>query len=356
MFLCVNAKSDILKNHQVDNLFMALDNTPQNINNIVLAIKAEEARLRSKYAFLNAQNSMGLLILFLSLSGMIGCAVLYYHTLIPAWLCIILVTIFASISHELEHDLIHKLYFRHNPLMHNIMMTVVWLMRPNTINPWHRRKIHLLHHKTSGTQQDLEERLVGNGIANNLVRFIVIFDGLLGLILQRKLLKREVKTFNFLTVFNAGFPLAILYFTLSYIFILFHGFYYLLPNDVVYPQWLLFNMQWIDFLVVIIIAPNFFRSACLNFVTSYLHYYGGVTNVIQQTQVFKGWFMWPFNLFCFNFAGTHAIHHIVVPQPFYLRQMVAKSAHKAMKENGVRFNDFSTFTQANKYRALLITQ
>mgnify|MGYP003671634686 CR=1 FL=1 len=321
-----------------------------NIQNIVTTIKAEDARLRDKYTFLNAQNSMGLLILLLSFSGMIACAVLYYYSVIPAFICIILATFFASISHELEHDLIHKLYFRHNALMHNMMMTVVWFMRPNTINPWYRRKIHLLHHKTSGTTQDLEERLVGNGVANFLVRFIVMFDGLLGLMIQRKLLKKEVKTFSFLTVFNAGFPLATLYFMCGYAFILFHCFNIVLPEYIVYPQWFLVSMQWIDFLMVIIIAPNFIRSACLNFVTSYLHYYGGVTSVLQQTQVFKAWFMWPLNLFCFNFAGTHAIHHLVVQQPFYLRQMVAKSAHKVMKENGVRFNDFSTFTQANKYR------
>jgi len=331
---------------------MSLENASPNIQDIVSKIKEEEARLRNKYSILNAQNTIGLIILLLSFSGMIGCAVLYYYTVIPAWLCIITATIFASISHELEHDLIHKLYFRHNALMHNIMMAVVWCMRPNTINPWYRRKIHLLHHKTSGTQQDLEERLVGNGIANKLVRFIVMFDGLLGLILQRKLLKSEVNTFSFLTVFNAGFPLATLYFTFSYIFILFHGFNYFFPNNFLYPQWLLATIELINFLMVIIIAPNFIRSACLNFVTSYLHYYGGVSSVLQQTQVFKGWFMWPVNLFCFNFAGTHAIHHIVVQQPFYLRQMVAKSAHKIMKENGVRFNDFSTFTQANKYRPL----
>jgi fatty acid desaturase len=331
---------------------MTSENTQQKIQNIVLTIKAEETRLRNKYAFLKAQDSIGLLILLLSLAGMIGCAVLYYYMLIPAWLCIIVATFFASISHELEHDLIHKLYFRNNPLMHNFMMAVVWLMRPNTINPWYRRKIHLLHHKTSGTKQDLEERLVGNGIANIFVRSIVMFDGLLGLILQRKLLKREVKAFNFLTIFNAGFPLATLYFVSIYCFILFHCVNTLLADYFSYPQWLLVSIEWLDFLIVVIIAPNFIRSACLNFVTSYLHYYGGVSSILQQTQVFKGWFMWPFNLFCFNFAGTHAIHHIVVQQPFYIRQLVAKSAHKVMRNNGVRFNDFSTVNQGNKYRTL----
>ncbi len=123
----------------------AVSENNQRIQNIVLSIKNEEVRLRNKYAFLNAQNSMGLLILLLSFSGMFACATLYYYDYFPAWLCILVAAIFASISHELEHDLIHKLYFRDNPFMHNAMMALVWFMRPYTINPWYRRKIHLLH-------------------------------------------------------------------------------------------------------------------------------------------------------------------------------------------------------------------
>jgi hypothetical protein len=54
-----------------------------------------------------------------------------------------------------------------------------------------------------------------------------------------------------------------------------------------------------------------------------MHYYGDVElgNVIQQTQVLTPWWMMPFQLFCFNFGSTHAIHHFVVKEPFYIRQM-----------------------------------
>ena len=324
----------------------------QKIHNIVSSVKKEDDRLRKKYTFLNQQDSIGLFILIVSLFGMITCATLYYYAFISAVVCIIITAIFASILHELEHDLIHKLYFRNNTFMHNFMMTIVWLMRPSTINPWYRRKIHLLHHKTSGTEQDLEERLVGNGIANYFIRFVVMFDGLLGLLIQRKLLNKEVKFFKFLAVFNAGFPLTIFYYIFGYGFLLYHGVNFFMPKEYVYPEVLLKFVELSNFIMVILIAPNFLRSGCLNLVTSYLHYYGGVDSVLKQTQVFKGWFIWPFNLFTFNFAGTHAIHHFFVNQPFYLRQMLSGKAHKVMKENGVRFNDFSTFTQANRYRAL----
>jgi fatty acid desaturase len=331
---------------------MSSQTDAQKIKNIVLSVKAEENRLRNKFSFLNKQDSIGFFILIFSLLGMMTSAYLYYYALIPAWLCIIITAFFASISHELEHDLIHKLYFRNNTFMHNLMMTTVWLMRPSTINPWYRRKIHLLHHKTSGTEQDLEERLVGNGIGNILVRFVVMFDGLLGLLLQRNILNKEVKFFKFLTVFNAGFPLTIFYYIFGYGFLLFHGVNFFMPKEYVYPEMLVKFVELSNFITVILIAPNFLRSGCLNLVTSYLHYYGGVDSVLKQTQVFKGLFIWPFNFFTFNFAGTHAIHHFVVQQPFYLRQILASTAHKVMKENGVRFNDFSTFTQANRYRGL----
>jgi len=320
------------------------------IERIVSGINSEEVRLKAKYPFLYRQDFIGFTIMLFALCGMIGSAFLYSIDIIPAWLCIILAGFFASISHELEHDLIHKLYFRNNAFMHNLMMSIVWLMRPNTVNPWYRRKIHLLHHKSSGTQQDLEERLVGNGITNIFVRCIVMFDGLLGLLLQRKVLKSEVKVFNFLTVFNAGFPLATCYFISGYLFIIYHSISYLLPTSVIYPQWILSSVEWLNFLMVVIIAPNFVRSACLNVVTSYMHYYGNVNNLLQQTQVIKGWFVWPLNLFCFNFSQTHSIHHFVIQQPFYLRQMVTVVAHKLMKENGVRFNDFSTFNKGNRFK------
>ncbi|MBE1286383.1 MAG: hypothetical protein GJ671_01500 [Alteromonadaceae bacterium] len=141
---------------------------------IIQAIRSEEQMLRDKYAFLSHQNTIGMLILLFSASTMIGLGSLYYYEILPAWLVIILIAMVASISHELEHDLIHRQYFGKMPLLHNFMMLMVWLMRPNTVNPWFRRHMHLHHHQVSGTEQDLEERLVGNGIKNPLKRLIVI--------------------------------------------------------------------------------------------------------------------------------------------------------------------------------------
>lgn len=322
----------------------------QRIADIVTTIKAEEQRLRAKYSILQYQDWIGFAIMLLSLGGMIGGAYLYYIDVIPAWLCIVSAAVFASLSHELEHDLIHRQYFRKNKFMHNLMMLVVWIMRPNTVSPWYRRGMHFLHHKVSGTEKDLEERLVGNGIAYGfLMRYLVMFDGLLGMLARRTALKKDIKNFSALEVLNAAFPLAILYFGGWYVFLVFHTYDAFWGAATAYPAWFLQSMNVLDFLVVVLIVPNFIRSASLNFVTSAMHYYGGVNNLIQQTQILKPWFFAPLHLFCFNFGSTHAIHHFVVGQPFYIRQMVAKAAHKVMVENGVKFNDLSTFITANRW-------
>jgi fatty acid desaturase len=325
--------------------------TKENIKAIVKKIKAEESLLRQKHPMLAHQNTLGLIILLLSLGALIGVGILYYLALIPAWACIVLAAIAASISHELEHDLIHKQYFSSQPLMHNFMMLTVWLMRPNTISPWYRRKLHLHHHKTSGTQQDLEERLVGNGIKNPFLRVLVVIDGLLGLLISRKRFKKEINNFSFSRVFNAGFPVTTAYFAILYSVIAFHVVNLFVPLSLNSPSWLLSTMNVFEFLMVVLIVPNIIRSSSLNFVTSSMHYYGGVNNVLEQTHVLTSRLFMPFHLFCFNFGKTHTIHHFVPNQPFYLRQMLSKKVLTIMEQHNVRFNDFESIKNANAYKA-----
>jgi hypothetical protein len=109
----------------------------------------------------------------------------------------------------------------------------------------------------------------------------------------------------------------------------------------------------IDFLAVVWLAPSALRTFCLHFISSNMHYYGDVEdeNIMQQCQVLNPWWLMPLQLFCFNFGSTHAIHHFVVAQPFYLRQLVVKDAHTVMREMGVRFNDFGSFRRANRLHA-----
>lgn len=319
---------------------------------IIQAIRVEEQYWRERYPILRYQNWLGLGILLFALTGMLTAAGLYYLQLIPAWACIIVAALCASLSHEIEHDLIHRQYFRNTPIIYHGMMLLTWLMRPNTVNPWYRRDMHLLHHKVSGTAQDMEERLVGNGIAYGFSRFIVMFDGLSGLVIRRAILRREVDNFSVQKLLQASFPLASLYFLTWYVFLLFHAYDALFGSFSAgsYPDSVVWLMQGINFVVVVLIAPNVLRSFCLNFITSHMHYYGNVHNVLQQTQILNSWYFMPLQLFCFNFGSTHTIHHFVVNQPFYLRQLVARKALTVMREQGVRNNDLSSFVSGNAWK------
>ena len=110
-------------------------------------------------------------------------------------------------------------------------------------------------------------------------------------------------------------------------------------------------MDLVTFAVVVLVGPNVLRTFCLHFVSSNMHYYGDVEagNVIQQTQVLNPWWLWPLQAFCCNFGSSHAIHHFVVKEPFYVRQLTVPFAHRVMREMGVRFNDFGTFARANRW-------
>ncbi|MEH6344061.1 MAG: fatty acid desaturase [Bermanella sp.] len=321
-------------------------------SNIQIAVRAEETLLRARHPILNHQNAIGMSILLFSLAGMIASGLAYYFDHIPVWACIAISTIFASISHELEHDLIHRLYFRKNALAHNFMMTIVWIMRPNVVNPWYRRQIHFNHHKVSGTKEDLEERILGNGMKFGLLRMIISLDGFLSISLRRKELN-QMKMFKYLSFVLQGLPLAHFYIICLYGFFAFHGYNALAPTlglTTTYPELLLEAMDIVNVLAVVWILPNALRAFCLHNITAALHYYGDVDSLLKQCQVMNHWTLAPINLFCCNFGSTHVIHHLVVSQPFYIRQMIAKEAHKVMRENGIRFNDFDSLLRANRFR------
>src|ERR1700761_5109475 len=98
-------------------------------------------------------------------------------------------------------------------------------------------------------------------------------------------------------------------------------------------------MPVLNTVAVVYLLPNVIRQASINIVSSSMHYFGDVEGIVDQTQVLNHWYFWPLQLFCANFGSTHGIHHFVISQPFYLRQMVAGLAHQAMRKYGVRFND-----------------
>jgi len=330
-------------------------NAQQRAAHIRDVVLAEGARLRRQHPWLRHQDALGAGILVVALVGMIGSATLYISGSMAWWACLLLNAFLASLTHELEHDLIHSMYFRKQRLPHNLMMGLVWLARPSTINPWIRRHLHLNHHKVSGTEADMEERAITNGEPWGLARLLMVGDNVMSAfirLLRARTWKHKLAILKRSLLVYA--PLALLHWGAWYLFLGFHaanGIASLMGTPIAWSAGTLQTMQVIDIAAVVIIGPNVLRTFCLHFVSSNMHYYGDVEpgNVIQQTQVLNQWWLWPLQAFCFNFGSTHGIHHFVVKEPFYIRQMTARVAHRVMAQMGVRFNDFGTFARANRF-------
>lgn len=342
---------------------------PQDAARIIRReIQALGDRVRIEHPWLAHQDALGTAVFLVSIAAILAMATLYAYGLVPAYVVIPVSAFFMSLLHELEHDLIHRLYWKSSPRMHAFMMAGVWLFRPNTINPWLRQKLHLHHHRVSGEESDLEERAITNGEPWGIRRFLMMADGMLSVYLRPRELRRIVRAFihaqqpteaerkalaraNWL----AYAPLGTFHYTLVHAFVLYHGTLLVasaLGATLTPPELVVDIMDVVGFLMVVWLGPNVLRSFCLHFVSSNIHYFGDIEsgNVVQQTQVWTAGWLLPFHLFCFNFGGTHAIHHFVVRDPFYIRQMIAKDAQAVMRRGGVRFDDFGTFTRANRWR------
>lgn len=334
---------------------------------IFLELQTLYKTYRSRHPILAHQNAIGLTIMLLSNALIVLTMWGYLSGNLNMWLAIVSIAFWTSFLHELEHDLIHYLYFKKQPLMHHLMMLGVWLFRPMTVNPWFRRHLHLHHHKYSGLDSDVEERGVTNGMKWDWLRALVMPDQILSFVTRAfsmykdirrmeaegKFTKTEVR--NFYRILFVGFlPLGLPLYLTWYAFVLLYmglGINQLLGLGVVVPEGVWAFLAAAKPWVVLLIAPNLLRQYCLHFITSNLHYYGDVEkgNFLQQTQVLDAWWTFPMQLFCFNFGHTHAIHHFYVQETFYIRQFTAKAALEILRKNSIRFNDLGTFRRDNRY-------
>jgi fatty acid desaturase len=105
--------------------------------------------VRNKHSFLAYQDRIGFGIFTVSILMILAGAYMYLSGQVAALPVILWIAFWTSILHELEHDLIHWLYFKNNPFFHHLMLAGVWLFRPLTVNPWIRRYWHYHHHKNS---------------------------------------------------------------------------------------------------------------------------------------------------------------------------------------------------------------
>jgi fatty acid desaturase len=327
-----------------------MDDVRAKVQAIRSAIRAEEVRLRRRYRLLIWQNLLGLACFVGSIAALAGVAWAYLCGHLPWWFAIPSMALPISILHELEHDLIHDLYFRSQRLVQNLMFTVIWICKLG-LNPWYRRELHLLHHQKSGQVDDIEERLIGIGMRFGWLRLLVTLHPLGAIFLLRRI-HRDVPEFRIGRLILTSIPT---YGPFLVLWELFCGYLrqmydWLLPFD---PAQFLpeEGWPWICPLGVLILLPNMLRQACLVFLSSYSHYYGDVPQreVYYQNQILSRWFLLPLQIFCFNFGSTHIIHHYVVNQPFYLRQMVARVAHEELKRQGVRVNDLDVVSRSNRW-------
>lgn len=330
-------------------------NPLQQAAHIREVVMAHGVELRQRFPLLQHQDALGAGILAFALAGMLGSAALYIGGDMAWWACLLLNAFFASLTHELEHDLIHSMYFRKQRVPHNLMMGLVWLARPSTISPWVRRHLHLNHHKVSGSETDLEERAITNGEPWGIARLLMVGDNMMSSFIRFLRAKTLQHKWSIITRTVKGYaPLGLLNWGTWYVFLAFHtsnGIASLLGAPLDWSASTLEVMNIINIAVVVLVGPNVLRTFCLHFVSSNMHYYGDIEagNVLQQCQVLNPWWLWPLQAFCFNFGSSHAIHHFVVKEPFYIRQLTVPFAHKVMREMGVRFNDFGTFTRANRW-------
>lgn len=323
--------------------------------------------IKERYPILKHQNFWGFLIFMLSIASVALVSTLWWNDILPTWAMVLFNAFCFGILHELEHDLIHWMYFKNNKFVHHLMLLTVWLLRPMTINPWIRRTLHYHHHKFSGTVHDVEERGVSNGEKWSLKRLFLTADLVIGGLTRVggmfHDIKREVSLGNLkfgiakklkLYAVLGLVPITIIAHVLLYIFFADTLLIFLDNNfqtGLLLPAFLSGVIAYCTPVIYIILLPNLLRQFCLHFITSNLHYYGDVENgnVIEQTQVLTVWWTLPFQLFCFFFGWTHAIHHFVVNETFYIRHITRRKAHDVMKAYGVRFNDLGTFSRANRF-------
>ena len=313
-------------------------------------MRAKSKQLRAAYPVLAHQDLIGASILAVSAVGVIGTAVAYGIGLVVWWLALPVAAIFMSLAHEIEHDTIHRLYFTRNRRAQSVMFAVCWALRPYTLSPWKRRKLHLLHHEVSGTKFDVEEIGITNGQRWTPWRVICMIDPVAAFVSHLPS-DPEARRRSIHFIRRAWLPLTFVALTIWYGFIVLTLANFITGGSAVSGGILGGAFAVIQFLTVTWVGPNVLRGTCINFISSNMHYFGDVEtgNVVQQTQVLNRWWLAPAQLFCCNFGSTHGIHHFVPNDPFYVRQMTAKVAHEVMRENGVRFNDLGTFRRANRY-------
>jgi len=347
-----HAKKTFVPAKELSNVVKAIRNT----------IKNEEDRLREKYPILAWQNTLGAAFFLGSLAVQVSASYLYCVGKLGALMTILVVALATSILHEIEHDLIHNLYFKTVPIIQHTMFAIIWFAKMS-VPPWFRKILHLRHHVVSGQKEDIEERTIGLGMKLGIWRWLRMAQHPIAAIQWGKNSLMEIANDSahdydqhYFSYFNVMVLLAP---TVVFGGLVFHIFLEYVRGMSgltfgAYDPSLYLPMQyysWVRNFAVCLMIPNFFRNLCLSITASYCHYYDDIpqNSVFYQNQILNHWALIPLQIFSFNFGETHIIHHYHPNATFYLRQMTSKKVCKVLKSRGTRHNDLDIVLRANYY-------
>ena len=266
-----------VKYAEANDLFLHEKDTTLAVKSIRNTIKNEEARLRRKYKFLQYQDALGLLIFLVGVTSMIGVATLYLQGRLHWALVVPLLALPASILHELEHDLIHNLYFKTNQWVHHVMYFFIYLAKCS-VTPWYRKFIHLRHHQVSGSKADLEERLIGGGLPFGFLRWALIITPWANTMIIEDVQKDNMDNWNRWGLVFTSAPSVVSFAIVWHLFFSYIRSMFGLTFTEYDPALYLPLWAWpiVRDLGVLIILPNILRQSCLNLMASYCHYYADV--------------------------------------------------------------------------------
>ncbi len=279
-------------------------------------IRKAEAELKEQYPILKRQDFLGMTI-FVTSVIMIAMSSLFYYRA-SEWLpnlsyssstaiVMISVAFWTSMLHELEHDIIHNLYFKSHRWIQDLMFWFIWISKLHG-NPWFRRDLHLKHHIISGQTNDAEERLIGLGLPLGWKRMAVTIHPVGSTIVTMDIAKDceflNIKTLNLtsapvVTIFIAFFKLFSFYVFLQ---VLVSQFHVELAEMMLarYPK--MWALVW-DFNMIMVI-PNIIRQSSLQLMSNITHYYADIPekSCYYQNQILDHWICVPFQFLCCNFG------------------------------------------------------
>jgi hypothetical protein len=317
--------------------------------NICYKIRQIEKELVDKYPILHrSYRNIICSTVLMCMTGIIYLCSCWYFSLLrheitwlPMTTIVVCIALSISILHEIEHDIIHNLYFKHSPWIQNAIFALVWLAKFN-VNPWWRRKLHLHHHDKSGQKSDVEERLIGLGLSPGPLRVAITMNTSASLFISY-LISNDTDVLDLYEMLLLSSPTFVTNVGLNILFVAHMTSILSIPEP---------YLTWVIGYHAICVLPNFIRQSCLVLMSNTCHYYGDIieSSVYYQNQILDHWSLIGFQFFCCNFGATHVMHHYVPLQTFYTRTLCYTNDLKnTMIENGVRNNDLNVILRSNRY-------